>query len=688
MFQPAPILSTLLRRVSPDGARLLEFSPGQVFQGTVLKLYPDNSALVQVGGVQLRARLETPLEAGQKAWLQVQPTAHPVTLKVLASPEGSQQSAAASLGNLLRSLGLADNKETRMVVQTMIRAGLPVSKEAVELFVSLAKTQGTSEHLLQALLVAQTRNLPLTKDVVLALSAFFAAPLSDRIQAFLREADRLVQQRAGQADPLVALIQSLRQQLGSLPLQLSPAADWPSARQAAPTAAAAPAPASRTGTGKTADGADGADNPQNAFARPLSGPGQRLPQTAGGAGGMAGAVSGQPGNGIVAGNSAVGQPPQAASPSPAAHAPSPAAAANPAGTARAAFPSAAALQQSPGGHAAEGAVQGPGAAVLPGAGATAAAYEPLHALRAGSSAQGAPGQPPAGTFAAASASGAPDQAAPSGYEQGQTAQPARLRPDSAGSLPPAGPAHPSAVGEPERANSRGSEHGQVGVEQRAPAFAADERGNPIRAFLERLGLLHERQIASLRLPQADQRAAERSIESVKSLLLQLTQAHAASLPKALAEAAESLLQQVTGQQLMLLPPQHQAISQLLIQLPLRSDSGEETAFIQIEAKKKGSGELDPENCRLFFHLDLERLGVTMLDVNIVNRIVNVQIYNDRPWLDAAVQELRETFGAQLREVGYQLSGLRVQAMPEERQQAKTEAAGYLPSAYRGVDIRV
>lgn len=684
MFQAAPFFSTFLNQLTSDHPRSVSFSPGQVFRGTVVQRFPDNSALVQVGGIQLRAKLETELEVGQKAWLQVQPTAHPITLKVLTSPDGTKRSTDASLRSLLHSLGLTDNKETRSIVQALLRAGLPVTKETVELYTSLAKTYGASEQLLQAVVVAAKRNLPLSKDVVLALRAFFASSLSDSILSFLREADALLAQRQGRSDALVQLVSSLRRQLLSLPLQF-PQAVGSSADRAALSTPSASHKDDAQGTGQGA-GRVGGGEPQ-----PLSEAGER--QYSGSTSERTGdksSVAQQQENGIGGRRSPASSPYSAAQRQiPVAETGDTAgrdrATSSPAGQPH----SAAGMRGERADSAAATVVGKTGANAAPERlPATADRFVPAAADRSGqqghSQSQLASGR--LTPFAADHVSRNPDAVVQ--YPQGQMEQPSRAGQALAGS--------PSTAQLPSGLTAASDAKGSVftgGEERIGPEWAsrvlaaADEPTNPIRAFLHKLGLLHERQIASLRFSDTDSVAAGQRIASVKSMLLQLSQVHAAALPRPLLEAAETLLQQVTGQQLLLLPPQHQAISQLVIQLPLRSEQGEETAFIQIEARRKGSGELDPENCRLFFNLDLHRLGITMVDVNIVNRIVNLQIYNDRPWLDAAVQELKDVFFAQLQQAGYHLSGLRVQPLPKD-QQARSTATGYLSTSYQGVDIRI
>jgi hypothetical protein len=210
--------------------------------------------------------------------------------------------------------------------------------------------------------------------------------------------------------------------------------------------------------------------------------------------------------------------------------------------------------------------------------------------------------------------------------------------------------------------------------------------------LRQLGISHERELMAHTISSGTWDADSlKQMESVKSMLIQLTQSSAQAIPLALREAADQLLQQVTGQQLMMLSPSNQALSQVVLQIPLRTDNGEETAYVQIESQKKGAGQLDAENCRLFFHLQLQELGTTMIDVNIVNKIVNLNIYNDTPGLEALAQTMRDGLAGDLENVGYQLSAMRFQAIPEQQGNAArntTSAVTSMMADYKGVDLRI
>ncbi|MFY0542821.1 hypothetical protein [Brevibacillus sp. H7] len=608
----------------------VELQPGQVFKGTVLKLYPDNMALVQIGGKEVQAKLETNLEVGQKAWLQVQPSNGVVTLKVLTAPGQSSEVQEATLEGLMRTLGITDTKENRSLVQALVQANLPVGKEIAQLFTAVSKSIGGSDPAtVDAFLFAIKRGLPLTTETIAGLKAFLSEkPLSHAIQTFLRQADLFLQNEIPPAESLAAkqsavprtqqvpqqlpvqqIVRQLSEKIAGLPLALP---EWIPGEEAA------------------GDGAvTGHRNVAPAFAARLAGSSQ---------------------------TASVGT--QAASVDRS-------------------------LQQT----VPESAGTNQKAAAPP--------FPPSDPALADSLSED-------GTQIQGKANGKPP--VESSHPSGNTAQAGRR-------LPP----DPTPVNLPKdvpgqahvQANKSHPATERTGVKQEAPvpvffqatdppAFMSTEpqqsgvgRANPIQELFRVLGLSHEREILGQGL-LAGASDAGKQLENVKSLLLQLSQAPVQAVPASLREAADTLLQHVTGQQLMLVQPSAQLLSQLVMQIPIRTQQGEETAYVQVESKKRAGGQLDPENCRLFFHLQLQQIGATMVDVTIVNRIVNVQVYNDTPWVEEAALQMRDYLAGQLRDVGYQLSGMRVQSIPDTGGMAgsKPVTGASLYGEYKGVDIRI
>lgn len=640
MFSPSSLVQSMIQRSSVSSPKPVELMPGQVFRGTVIRQYPENMALVQIGGIKVRAKLEAQLETGQKAWLQVQPDSDVVTLKVLDTPTAGG-GKEASLESLIRSLGLPETKESRVIVQALVNANLPVTREAVQAFAGVAQRLGLDESTVKAFVLAMKRNLPLTPDTVAGLQAFLSEkPLSQAVQTFLQQASLFVkgneqpaapkqtaaasqsgQSAAGANLDVRQLVNQIREKLAGLPVLLGDA-QGAEGRQ--------PAAAGQALGNRAAD----VNQPPN--------PGSAGPQARGPVGDKA---QGTAPNGGAA--SAIQQQGSAALPARTSVSPDLAAASARAGESAAAQNAAAADWQG------DQPVQGNAARLHPPIGNPAAQSKESPAMQVPTSTNGTANTAVLGQQQAQAAGTSPAAAKPKGQ---QMVQPASVR-----------PAADAAV---------------------SPPLAR----NPILEFLQQLGIAHERELMAQSFsPGSWEAGTLKQMETVKSLLLQLTQASSQSIPLALREAADQLLQQVTGQQLMLLSPSNQVLSQVVMQIPLRTDHGEETAYVQIESQKKAAGQLDAENCRLFFHLQLQELGTTMIDVNIVNKIVNLQIYNDTPGLEALAQAMRDGFAEQLQEAGYHLSAMRVQAIPEQQSRA-VPAAGSAATSwmadYKGVDLRI
>ncbi|WP_139492898.1 hypothetical protein [Brevibacillus dissolubilis] len=725
MFQAGQMLSSIMNRAATMPQRQMELTQGQVVKGTVLKVFPDNMALVQVNGMQMNAKMEVGMEVGQRAWMQVQSTSSPVTMKVLTSPENPQEAQDASIEGLMRSLGLPETKEGKVIVQTLLNRNLPVSKEAIQSFVSIAKSEGLSRELVDAFITAYNRNLPLTKEVVTSLKSFLSGnTMTDHITSFVKLADAFLAREAkaagnqasagnagAAAKTLGETVALLKEKLLGLPLQLDGdglmqtgsgvrgtqgngggiGANHASATGLNPNLAGSSTGATTSGVG-TGIGANG--------------------QGIGGAFGSVGQNTATMGNtglsgnqGSVVGQGATGNAAQSAS-------------LNATGTTAGSNGASVGPGVNPANVGANAGIA-TGVNALTGDG-TAGSVQTNGNANAGNPA----GSPTTGagnlsgsastgnTATPSNASGAANPASLTGQASSTNMAGTQANSASAGTTQSvtgssAGTPNATTAGatsnmiagqnagnvSPLNSPSPQSIQNAVSTTQPDPATAnpnqaGNDHSQPVKEVLRQLGIMHERQLSTGMQAAGDQQA-DTQLQSIKSLLLSITQSTDSNTPQGLRNAADALLQQVTGQQLMLTQPANQALTQIIMQVPLRTDQGEDTAFIQIESKKREGGQLDPENCRLFFNLDLKQLGITMVDVNIVNKIINVSIFNDQPWIGNMMTGMRDMFSEQLRDVGYQLSNLRVQPIPEEKAApAQTLQKGTMTAPYKGVDIRL
>lgn len=163
------------------------------------------------------------------------------------------------------------------------------------------------------------------------------------------------------------------------------------------------------------------------------------------------------------------------------------------------------------------------------------------------------------------------------------------------------------------------------------------------------------------------------------------------LPPALKEAAQQVVQHLTGQQLLLNTDRTAPFAQVHMFIPFVGPDGRETATIQIQSRRGKRGELDASNCRLWFDLDMKGLGPTLVDVQVVDRIVSVKLHNDHEWAASLLTSGRESIHTALESLGYQLLSLRTEPMPirtEQNSLVSSEVQSYVPQPYKGVDLKI
>ncbi|QOS99661.1 hypothetical protein JNUCC42_02485 [Brevibacterium sp. JNUCC-42] len=683
MIQAGQLLSNMWQQARTSGSKQVELSPNQVVKGTIVKVLPEQTAIVQIGGMQMVAKMETNLEAGQKAWLQVQGNTEPLTLKVVHT-EAGQASKEASQEGLLRSFGLPNQPELKEALQFLLDKNLPVNKQTLLELGQIIKTQGSGTDVMQSVQTALTKQLPLTQDVVLALRSFlFGNNISDSIRAFLQqvndtlatlslhsegkgtaEQNQTTSQGGSSASTSSQLQQPLRTLatlLQSLPLQLNektPLLDGSPAMLPKQVIASL----SQTSLNQTVDGQQMGIGLQNG-ASPVQ-IGQQAGQQTN--------LSNQPTNqqGLMPSSLAdkvatlfsgsnvkqgvnTGVPSGVGGDQPTRFEGS-------LGGGR----GQATLQQT------EGASQ---STLFHPSGTTRTPIQPVSITGNGNQTIDNVGQ-----------SNQNSQQQTGVPILGQNF-PIKTTSSSSGMLVSE---DPSSLKQQSLMNNQAIS-AQAKDESAVDQPHLEKSPGVLQQKLELLGITNERNLFQSGRA-GNETIDQQQLQNIKSLLLQITQAPQ-GVSLALKEASEQLLQHITGQQLMMSTSQQtQPLTHVMMQIPIKTEQGEDTAFVQVEARKQKSGQLDPGNCRLFFQLDLHVLGMTMVDVTIVNRITTIQVYNDQSWLEKLIQSERQTFTQQLQEVGYQLSILRVQPLPDAKSGngGLTRDTEQMKSNYIGVDLRV
>lgn len=323
-------------------------------------------------------------------------------------------------------------------------------------------------------------------------------------------------------------------------------------------------------------------------------------------------------------------------------------------------------------------------------------------------AAGLPGLAP-GQAGGASAAAASQAARPL---QSPSAQTTPVAPNVAG-----GAADAEEAATVARPQTGASEHGTSA----GNASQASSKGESawIGRFLQWLGAGHEHRLANAsepRLPldpsstagspapseEGRPHAAENAkhaADTLKSALLSLVE-HGET-PPALRDAAQSLIHHITGQQLLVSSERqvNQPYSLLTLFVPMKGQDGDTTAAVHVQTRRGRKGEWDTDNCRLLFDLKMRNLGDTVVDVQVVDRIVSVKLMNDFPGMADLVEQAKGEVGAALGAAGFQLLSMTARPLPTPSETSVSQtcegaarsdnpaAAAYAAKPYKGVDFR-
>lgn len=159
--------------------------PGQIIQGRILKLFPDNKAQIQLGTQKMIAQLETPLTLGERYHFQVEAADKVIHLKVLG--DSLKNLERSNILNLMQQLGLKHSKANAAFMQLLINDRIPFDKKQLNnVFQLLSNMKSSNENLL-ILKEMIAKKLPITYSVFQALSAKNSQDFSAAAKALLAQ---------------------------------------------------------------------------------------------------------------------------------------------------------------------------------------------------------------------------------------------------------------------------------------------------------------------------------------------------------------------------------------------------------------------------------------------------------------------------------------------------------------------
>lgn len=689
------LIRGLLGEQRAGESKTLDMKPGQVVRGVVMNVSEDGQeAIVQIQGVQVKAKLETPLQAGETALLQVQPPGEEgaVVLKPLGQSP-NQTLTPSSMVEVLEFANLPDTKENREMIRGMQTVGIPLTKENIAQFKEMLAVKPPQVPLtewIESSAIAFQRGLPITAESVKGLhQAVFGPQLHELLQSLenqLSEALQGQQSNKGQAGQsagntlVTGMVNGKNEGMANMP---------------AVNAERAGEPALQTSVGdRPSLVADGARSGQQALLTKLQSLLSQLRGELAQKAPWAGAATSQPAQGTAgtamppaAGQAAMATGPAAESAPPMAQAAQPgegAAGPSPKPPTHGAEPWVGRLLKLLGAEHEQQVLRG-------------GAQPPAQGAAASTAAAGQAGSPNRGSGAGPNiAAEAPREPSTAPLAQGavNTAQ------DKTGTIPNAQTAQRGAqeIGSSQTATSTHTATQAAQSTSVSSAFQV-QTANSAQGSASNLAVsanaVDQTDLGTLQ-PSNNAGALSGNSstdvkETLKGLLLQLSASN--DIPPALKEAVGQLIQHMTGQQLLLNTDRTAPFAQVTMFIPLHGSDGEQTASVHIQSRRGRKGELDATNCRLWFDLDMKHLGPTVIDVHVVDRIVSLNLCNDQPWVSELFESRKSDLAAGVESIGYQLLSMKTSPFPEISESGMDHSTGntaseYTPQTYKGVDYRI
>lgn len=187
-FFPAAHLQDLFQHLfkpqagqkTENGLSRLELRPGQIIEGKVLKIMPDQRAWIRLGDkFKVLAQVNVPLTAGQLEWFQVEKVSGPVILKVITPPATERHEPAPPSNHwqtLLRWLGAAETEENIGLIKRIVDLQLPINRSLFHQIEQTLAVVGRGEREEEAILWAIQKGWPPTPSVIRSLITFWHGP--------------------------------------------------------------------------------------------------------------------------------------------------------------------------------------------------------------------------------------------------------------------------------------------------------------------------------------------------------------------------------------------------------------------------------------------------------------------------------------------------------------------------------
>lgn len=197
------------------------------------------------------------------------------------------------------------------------------------------------------------------------------------------------------------------------------------------------------------------------------------------------------------------------------------------------------------------------------------------------------------------------------------------------------------------------------------------------------GELFTRVMSFVEMTQVDGKKPSNDYPSILTLLKQVqNQSTSHSI-----QSASQQVQQVL-QAMHLSVDTARDVIQFSMQMPKEMFGLNEDLWMDFEGKKQEDGSIHPEQCRILFYLNLPALNDVVLDMQVLNRSVDLTIFHQEPEsIRSIVKSLESELQAGLTEVDYIFHSLQLKEIGKQQVTKTVEARPGNPLNHGGIDFK-
>jgi hypothetical protein len=184
--------------------------PGQIVRGEILKLYPNHTAEMLIGGRKLTARIEASLTTGGKYYFQVQSAERMVHLKKISKQVENDPKLNSS--QLLSQLGFGASKTQIALLEELITEQIPFSGEQLTKALKYIKQSDDKQQASKVLKQMIAWRIPMTADIFQALYSKETKTFSNLLKSLLNHLPQLSEKNNKVEQELIRQISLITEQ--------------------------------------------------------------------------------------------------------------------------------------------------------------------------------------------------------------------------------------------------------------------------------------------------------------------------------------------------------------------------------------------------------------------------------------------------------------------------------------------